>query len=290
MLYILLNYYFYYNIYKERVFKMAGDRINKLDELRNLIDNTRSENELRKEKNKHLKSTVDTLNEKVPMAQSKLEELDKKRTHQKEEFKKLTHSYQELKDNLEHLKEQKKLLRKRVVPEEESQELQKQLQQLKLEIAENKEMELTNSTNLNECKESNLKLQTLGEKIERAQEILPLRLLKHVQETNKQVTKLDKEEHELQHRHNGMIQEIEEENQTRLSLEVEKHEKMQEFKTNQNEFMNTLNAKQNILKQKNTEIIELENEAHISECQLEEQKDIAQYLQENLSEILAYKE
>ncbi|XP_065357786.1 kinesin-like protein KIF16B [Calliphora vicina] len=286
MLYILLNYYYYYNLYKESVFKMAHERIHKLEELRGLVDDKRRDNERRREENKNMKSTIENLMEEVPMARTKHKELEKKSFQQEEEFKKLNNTYKELKEKLNHLEEQKKILRKRVVADDESKELHKQLQQLKLEIAEQKEIELSNASNLNECKDSYAKLQKLSKEIEKANEIIPLRLIKQVQETNKQLSRAQKEEHDLQRQHKGLLQEIEEENQPRCSLEQEEQNKKQEYEFKQQEHMKTLNAKQNMLAQKIKQKTQLEEEEHISECQLEEQKDIAQYLVENISEIL----
>lgn len=267
---------------------MAGDRIRKLDELMNLINDERLDNEQRKIENENMKSTIDNLMEKeVPMARTKLKELDKQCSQQEEELKKLRHTCQELEEKLKHLEEQKKHLRKRIVPEEESQELLKQLQQLKLELAEHKEQENSNASHLNECKENNDKLQKMGKEIEKAYEIIPVQVIQQVQELNKQLVKAQKEEHELQLKHKAMLQEIENEMQTQKSLEQEKQNKKQEYETKQNEHMKVLTAKQNTLKQKNTEILQLEEEDHVSECQLEEQNDIAQYLVQNLSEVLS---
>lgn len=266
---------------------MANDRIHKLDELMGLIDDIRRDNEQRKEENENMKSTIDNLVEEVPKARIMLKELDKNRNQQEDELQKLKHSCQELEDKLKHLEEQKKHLRKRLVPEEESQELFKQLEQLKLELAEQKELEMTNASNLNECKESNAKLQKMSKEIEKAYEIIPIHVIEQVQELNKQLAKAQKEEHELQLKYKGVLQEIEEEMQTKQSLDQEKQNKKQEYETKQNEQMKILTAKQNTLKQKNNELLQLEEEDHVSECQLEEQKDIAQYLVENLSEILS---
>ncbi|KAM7351159.1 nuf2 [Cochliomyia hominivorax] len=287
MLYILLNYYYYYNLYKEDVFKMAGDRIHKLEELMGLVDDTRRDNEQRKENNKNMKSNIENLMKEVPLARTNLQKLDKQRNQQEEEINKLKHSCVELDEKQKHLEEQKKHLRKRLVPEEESQELLKQLDQLKLELAEYKEMELTNSANLNECKESNAKLQKLSKKIQQAYEIIPLHTIKKLQENNKQLTRTQNEEHDLQLKYNSIKQEIEEEVQTKHSLEQELQNKKKEFEAKQHEHMNVLSTKQNLLKEKHKQILRMQEEEHIYECQLEEQKDIAQYLVENISEIFA---
>ncbi|XP_023307017.2 filamin-A-interacting protein 1 [Lucilia cuprina] len=286
MLYILLNYYYYYNLYKENVFKMAGDRINQLEELMGMVDDKRRDNEIRREENKNMKSTIENLMEEVPIARNKYRELEIKRNQQDEEIRKLRDTCKELKEKLEHLEDQKKILRKRVVADDESDELHKQLQQLKSEIAEQKEIEISNATNLNECKESYEKFQKLSKEIEQAQEIIPLRLIKQVQETNKLLTRAVKDDHDLQLKHDNLLQEIEDENHTKCSLEEEKQYKKQEFETKQNEHLKINNAKENVLKQRNTQLLQLQEEEHIFECQLEEQKEIAQYLRENISEIL----
>lgn len=287
MLYILLNYFYYYNLYKEDVFKTAGDGMRKLEELKGLIDDTRRGNEKRLEESKNLEKAVEMLKIEVPTARATFLELEKNREVQEEEIQKLSRSYHELKEKLQHLEEQKKLIRKRLVADDEVQELQRQLQQLKLDLKALKETEFKNVASLNECKQSNANLQSLNNDIERATEILPLRIIEQFKETTKQLKKCKKDQQELQVTHNSMQQEIEEEKQTCCALEIEQQSKNKEFELKKKELLESLNDKQIALKQKSTQIKQLQEEEHITECQLEEQKDIAQYLVENISEILS---
>ena len=287
LLYILLNYFYYYNLYKEEVFKTAGDGIKKLEELKGLIDDTRRDNENRVEESKNLEKAVEMLKNEVPTARATFLELDKNREGQEEEIQKLSRSYHELKEKLQHLEEQKKLIRKRLVADDEVQELERQLQQLKSDLKALKETELKNVTSLNECKESNANLQSLNNDIERAIEILPLRLIEQFKETTKQLKKCRKDQQELQATHNAMQQEIEEEKQKCCKLETEQQSKSKEFELKKKELLEALNVKQIALKQKTTQIKQLQEEEHITEYQLGEQKDIAQYLVENISEILS---
>lgn len=290
MLYILLNYYFYYNLYKEKVFEMAGERIHKLEDLKALIDDTRRDNDHRKEQAVNIKATIESLMEELPMARMKVKELDTKRTVQEENIQKINHAYQELKEKLKHLEEQKKLLGKRVVPDEESQELRNQLQILKSELAEHKQMELKNEENLKESKESSDKLQNLSKDIEKAREIIPLHVLEQSQDSNKHLEKVQKELNEVESKQNVMLQQIEEETQALESLEQQHQTKKEEFEIKQNELLKQLEAKRRLLKQKNNEILKFEEEDHLLECPLEEQKDIAEYLKENINEIMEYYE
>ncbi|TMW48960.1 hypothetical protein DOY81_005951 [Sarcophaga bullata] len=287
LLYILLNYFYYYNLYKEDVFKTAGDGIRKLEELKGLIDDTRRDNENRVEESKNLEKAVEMLKNEVPTARATFSELEKNREAQEEEIQKLSRSYHELKEKLQHLEEQKKLIRKRLVADDEVQELQRQLQQLKIDLKSLKETELKNVASLNECKESNANLQNLNNDIERAIEILPLRLIEQFKETNKQLKKCKKDQQELQAGHNAMQQEIDEEKQKCCAFEIEQQNKSKEFELKKKELLESLNDKQMALKQKSIQIKQLQEEEHITECQLEEQKDIAQYLVENISEILS---
>lgn len=242
-----------------------------------LIDDTRRDNDHRKEQAVNIKATIENLMEELPMARMMVKELDTNRTVQEENIQKLNHAYQELKEKLKHLEEQKKLLGKRVVPDEESRELEKQLQILRSELAEHKQKEQMNEENLKESKDSSAKLQHLSKEIEKAREIIPLHLLEQSKESNKQLEKVQKELNEVESKQNIIIQQIEEETQVLQTLEQQHQSRKQEFETKQTELLKQHEANNQLLKQKHSEISQREEEDHILECQLEEQKDIAEY-------------
>lgn len=287
MLYILLNYYYHYNQYKEKVFEKAGNRIRRLEDLRAMIDDTRRDNEQRREEAINMKSTIDKLMEELPEARLTQKEMFKKFTLLDEEHIRLNHVQGELKEKLKHLEGQSKDLRKCIVPDKESEDLHKQVQHLKQQLAERKEMEQKNKENLKESQVGKAKLEHLSKEIENALEIIPLHLIEQLNDTNKQLEKVQKEETADVNKHKLIIQQIEEEQQALKSLDQQRLAKKQEFDIKQNNLAKELSAKQNLLKQKNTDILNLEEDEHYLQCHLDEQMDIAYYLKENITDIMA---
>lgn len=287
MLYILLNYYYYYNLYKEDVFKMAGEKIRKLEELKDYINKTRCDNEHRREDNVNMKSTVENLMVDVPTARTKLNELDKKCSEQEDEYGKIKNSLLELEEKLTHLEEQKKVLRRRIVLPEEFLELQNQIHKFKIDLADQMRLEQSNDSNLSECKESIGRLQNLSNEIQICHELVPLACIKELKATNDDLNQIKKEEHDLYFKYKNVIKEIEKENGKTFSTEKDQQIKILDLQTQQPYLTTALIEKENLLKQKNAQLLQLEKQYHICDCRLEEQKDIAQYLLENISEILS---
>ncbi|XP_005181827.1 interaptin [Musca domestica] len=285
-LYILLNYLFYYNMYKEEVFKMAQEPIQKFHELKGMIERQQRENELKVQETKELKMAVDELTKQLPQLRTEHRDLSKRKASQEESLQKLKESCEELAEKLKHLHEQKRSLVKKVVADEESHELQKQIDNLKADIAKHKEMANASESSLRELSNSVELMQRLKKEIEKATDIVPLRLIDQLRETNKQLEKAMAEEHAAQERRAILNQNVEEEQQNYETLVQQYLSKKQQFDVKEKSHKESLQTLQDVLKQKNDQIAKMDNQEHALDCQIEEQKDISEYLKENITEIL----
>ncbi|XP_061390615.1 protein BCAP-like [Musca vetustissima] len=285
-LYILLNYLFYYNMYKEEVFKMAQEPIQKYHELKAQIERQQRENELKAQQSNELKMTVDELTKKLPQLRTEHRELAKRKASQDESLQKLKESCEELSERLKHLHEQKRSLQKKVVADEESRELQKHIDNIKADIARHKEMANTSENSLRELSNSVELMQRLKKEIENARDIVPLRLIDQLKETNKQLEKAMADERTAQERRSILTQNIEDEQQKYETLEHQYVTKKQQFEVKEKAHKESLQTLHEVLKEKTDHLAKLEKEEHALDGQIDEQKDIAEYLEETISEIL----
>ncbi|XP_073827325.1 nuf2 [Musca autumnalis] len=286
-LYILLNYLFYYNMYKEEVFKMAQEPIQKFHELKSLIERQHRENERKAEETERLKMSIDELTKQLPHVRTEHRELSKRKASQEESLQKLKESCEELGEKLKHLRDQKRKLQNKVVADEESRELQKQIDNLKADIARHKEMAASSESSLRELSNNVDLMMRLKQEIEVATDIVPLRLIDQLRESNKQLDKAKADEHAAQERRTILTNQVEEEQQNYEALEQQCITKKQQFEAKEKLHKENLQSLQEILKQKNDHFAKLDKEDHALDCQIEEQKDISDYLKENIGEILA---
>ncbi|XP_013101725.1 golgin subfamily A member 6-like protein 2 [Stomoxys calcitrans] len=285
-LYILLNYLFYYNMYKEEVFKMAHEPIQKFHEIKALIIGQQQENEKRMQDAKVLKMNVDELLKKVPHLRSEHKELSKRNADQEEEKKKLKGQFNELAEKLKHLTEQKRSLLKRVVADEEQQELQKQIESLQADLTQRKELAATNEATLRKLTESVKLMQHLKKEVEKAHDIVPLRLVEQLAETKKQLDRAMEEEDSAHVRQKQLSQIIEEEQQNYDALEQQHQAKKQEFEQKEKTCKAKIESLQRVLKEKDDKMAHIEKQDQALECELKEQQEIAEFLEKNIAIIL----
>lgn len=274
-------------MYKEEVFKMANGPIQKYHEINSLIERQQRENEMKAKEAKDLKMSVDELKEKLPQLRAEHKELSKRNASQEEASQKLKESCHELAEKLKHLQDQKRSLLKRVVSDEESRELQKQIENLKSDIANHKELGSVSEGTLRELNDNVELMNNLKKDIEKAEEIIPMRLIDQLSESKKQLEKAMTEEHSAQEKQTLLQQLIEEEQQNYEALEQQYTVKKKEFESKEKQHKNQLESLKHVLKQKNDKFAQMQREDHALDCQLEEQRDIAEYLKENINEILA---
>lgn len=265
---------------------MAQEPIQKFHELKGMIERQQRENELKVQETKELKMAVDELTKQLPQLRTEHRELSKRKASQEESLQKLKESCEELAEKLKHLHEQKRSLVKKVVADEESHELQKQIDNLKADIAKHKEMANASESSLRELSNSVELMQRLKKEIEKATDIVPLRLIDQLRETNKQLEKAVAEEHAAQERRAILNQNVEEEQQNYETLVQQYLSKKQQFDVKEKSHKESLQTLQDVLKQKNDQIAKMDNQEHALDCQIEEQKDISEYLKENITEIL----
>lgn len=274
-------------MYKEEVFKMANGPIQKYHEINSLIERQQRENEMKAKEAKDLKMSVDELKEKLPQLRAEHKELSKRNASQEEASQKLKESCHELAEKLKHLQDQKRSLLKRVVSDEESRELQKQIENLKSDIANHKELGSVSEGTLRELNDNVELMNNLKKDIEKAEEIIPMRLIDQLSESKKQLEKAMTEEHSAQEKQTLLQQLIEEEQQNYEALEQQYTVKKKEFESKEKQHKNQLESLKHVLKQKNDQFAQMQREDNALDCQLEEQRDIAEYLKENINEILA---
>lgn len=125
MLCILLNYLFYYNMYKEEVFKMVGKPLNELQDLKSRVEKVRCENERRQKENAELKQSIKMLNERLSASREELKAYVEKTGAKKEDIGKLEREIEELIEKQKDLEGEKNRLLKQMVSNDEFQELGK---------------------------------------------------------------------------------------------------------------------------------------------------------------------
>ncbi|XP_075153687.1 nuf2 [Haematobia irritans] len=286
-LYILLNYLFYYNMYKEEVFKMANEPIQRFQEKKSLIERHEHEKEQKLLEVKDLKLKVKELQQILPPLRTEHKELSVWNTNEKEELKKTKESIHETTEQLKHLKEQKRTLQRRIVSDEEQRELNKRRETLMTDIGKQKELAASNDKTLRELIDNVKRMQKSKEDIEKAAEIVPQRLLDQLGESKKSLQMAMADEHSAEEKRAHLSQLIAEEGERYKILEKQLQTNKQDLNLKEKQCKSELESRQKILMESNERIRRLQAEDDKLEQELEEQIDISEYLRENIAEILA---
>uniref|UniRef100_A0A1B0ANQ0 Kinetochore protein Nuf2 N-terminal domain-containing protein n=1 Tax=Glossina palpalis gambiensis TaxID=67801 RepID=A0A1B0ANQ0_9MUSC len=287
MLCILLNYLFYYNMYKEEVFKMVGKPLNELQDLKARVEKTRCENERRqKDKNAELKQSIQMLNEGLSTSREELKTYVKKIGAKKGDIGKLEREIEELTEKRKQLQEDKNRLLNKVVSNDEFQELGKQIPQLENKLATLTKEQGHMESVLSKRNEDIKKLQEQSAELDELSRVFPKDLLTQLENSNKQLKNLQREAPFAESKNKLSDKDTKELKEAVEQLQAEYSAKKNELGNKRLEEEKKIADQQHVIKENEKTIKELEQREINLKCRIAEQRDIEKIIDDGIREIM----
>ncbi|KAI9585533.1 myosin-2 [Glossina fuscipes] len=286
MLCILLNYLFYYNMYKEEVFKMVGKPINELQDLKIRVEKTRCENERRQKENVELKQSIKKLNERLSASREELKTYVEKIEAKKADIGKLEREIEELTEKQKQLQGEKNRLLKQVVSNDEFQELGKQIQQLENKLATLAKEQGHMESVLSKRNEDIKKLQQQSAELEELSKVFPKDLLTQLENSDKQLKNLQREAPFAESKNKLSDKDIKELKESVEQLQAEYSAKKNELGNKRLEEKKKIADQQDDIKENGKIIKKLEQRETDLKCRIAEQRDIEKMIDEGIEEIM----
>uniref|UniRef100_A0A1A9WZX3 Uncharacterized protein n=1 Tax=Glossina brevipalpis TaxID=37001 RepID=A0A1A9WZX3_9MUSC len=283
---ILLNYLFYYNMYKEDIFKMVGKPINDLQELKTRVEETRSKNESGEKENADLKESIQIFEGRLSLCREELKAWIEKANARKENICKLEGEIEGLIEKKERLRREKSLLLKQVVSDKEFRELEKQSQQLQNKLTTLVGEQENIESVLGKRHEDTKKLEKQTCDLEELNKIFPEDLLKQLLNISKQLKNLQREAQRLENEDKLSQRTISELTEAIELFQAEYNEKKREFGIKRLNIEKKITEQQHIIEKSckiKNELVERENNL---ECRLAEQRHIEQIIDESIVELM----
>uniref|UniRef100_A0A1A9UMI5 Uncharacterized protein n=1 Tax=Glossina austeni TaxID=7395 RepID=A0A1A9UMI5_GLOAU len=286
MLCILLNYLFYYNMYKEEVFKMIGKPLNELQDLKTRVEEIRCEKERRQKENAELKQSIQMLNERLSAGREELKAYVEKTGAKKEDIGKLEREIEELIEKLKDLQGEKNRLLKQVVSNEEFQELGKQTQQLQNKLATLAKEQGHMESVLSKRNEDIKKLQQQSVELEELNNLFPKDVLTQLESSNKQLKNLQREAPFAEDKNKLFDKDIKDLKEAVEQLQAEYSVKKNELGDKRLEEEKKIAEQRYIIKENGKRIKKLEQRVHNLQCRIADQRDIEKIIDEGVAEIM----
>ncbi|XP_054742568.1 kinectin [Anastrepha obliqua] len=204
MLRILLNYLYYFNMFKTNVFKMATERLKERQNVVDEIKYTIEENKTRHTKAEKLEKEMASLSKQIPLLINELKSLNSQIKQSKAHSQQKQDAVKDLKSKIDELKGQLRNLRRLIVPEDEGQELQTQLAKIQENISDCEQQTHNAESNLKAHIVDNSGLQDLLKIVELSKEVLSSEfvdsfneVIKQIMSTEVKIASFEKEKNQL---------------------------------------------------------------------------------------------
>uniref|UniRef100_A0A1A9Z7T3 Kinetochore protein Nuf2 N-terminal domain-containing protein n=1 Tax=Glossina pallidipes TaxID=7398 RepID=A0A1A9Z7T3_GLOPL len=286
MLCILLNYLFYYNMYKEEVFKMVGKPLNELQDLKTRVENIKCERERRQKENAELKQSIQMLNERLSAGREELKAYLEKTGAKKEDIGKLECEIEELIEKQKDLQGEKNRLLKQRVSNDELQELVKQTQQLENKLANLAKEQGRMESVLSKRNEDIKKLQQQSDELEELNKVFPKDLLTQLASSNKQLKNLQREATFAEGNSKISDKNVKDLKEAVEQLQAEYSVKKNEFGDKRLEEEKKIAEQRYVIKENGKRIKKLEQREHNLKCRIADQRDIEKIIDEGVAEIM----